>query len=98
MSPLLDKFSRNLSTSSIVAAAEMAVGTGVGLLLADRLGDKARQRVGLIVLISGLTATIPLLIGAGVRVNRKLGKGRRMRRSLESIRQDSGFPEDGDFY
>lgn len=98
MSPLLDKFSRNLSTSSIVAAAEMAVGTGVGLLLADRLGDKARQRVGLIVLISGLTATIPLLIGAGVRVNRKLGRGRRMRRSLESIRQDSGFPEDGDFY
>ncbi len=98
MSPLLDKFSHNLSATSIVAAAEMAVGAGAGLLLADRLGRTVRRRVGLVVLISGLTATIPLLIGAGVRINRKLGKGRRMRRSLESIRQDSGFPEDGDFY
>lgn len=95
---MLDKFSRNLSTSSIVAVAEMAVGAGVGLLLADRLGQKVRHRIGLIALIAGAAATIPLLIGAGVRVERQLGKGRRLRRSLESIRQDSGFPEDGDFY
>jgi len=95
---MLDRFSRNLSTSSIVAVAEMAVGAGAGLLLADRLGRKARQRVGLVALIAGVAASVPLLIGAGVRVERKLGEGRRQRRSLESIRQDSGFPEDGDFY
>ncbi len=98
MIPLLDKFSRNLSTSSIVAAAEMAVGVGVGLLLAGRLGRKARQRVGVVTLAAGLAATVPLLIGAGVRVDRKLGQGRRTRQSLESIREDSGFPDDGDFY
>lgn len=95
---MLDKFSRNLSTSSIVAVAEMAVGVGAGLLLAERLGRKVRQRVGLITLIAGLAATVPLLIGAGVRVDRKLGQGRRTRRSLETIRHDSGFPDDGDFY
>ncbi len=98
MTPLLDKFSRNLSATSVVAAAEMAVGVGAGLLLADSLGRGARQRVGIITLIAGLAATIPLLIGAGVRVDRKLGQGRRTRRSLETIRQDSGFPDDGDFY
>ncbi len=98
MTPLLDRFSQNLSTTSVVAAAEMAVGVGAGLLLADSLGRTARQRVGIIALIAGLAATVPLLIGAGVRVDRKLGQGRRTRRSLETIRQDSGFPDDGDFY
>lgn len=81
-----------------MAAAEMAVGVGVGLLLAGRLGRKARQRVGIVTLAAGLAATVPLLIGAGVRVDRKLGQGRRTRQSLESIREDSGFPDDGDFY
>lgn len=98
MDPLLDKFSRNLSASSVVAAAEMAVGVGAGLLVADRLSRKTRQQLGLLALIAGLAASVPLLIGAGVRVDRKLGKGRRTRRSLETIRQDSGFPDDGDFY
>jgi hypothetical protein len=82
----------------VAAAAEMAVGIGAGLLVADRLGNNARQRLGLIALVGGLAATIPLLIGAGVRVNRELGEGRRTRRRLETIRHDHGFAEDGEFY
>lgn len=98
MVPILDKFSRNLSATSVAAAAEMAVGVGAGLLVADQLGKTARQRLGLAILLAGLAATVPLLIGAGVRVNRELGEGRRTRRRLETIRQDHGFPDDGDFY
>lgn len=98
MADLLDRFSQNLSATSMAAAAEMAVGVGAGLLVADQLGRSARQRIGVIALVAGLAATIPLLIGAGVRVNRELGEGRRTRRRLETIRHDSGFPEDGDFY
>lgn len=98
MADLLDRFSQNLSATSVAAAAEMAVGVGAGLLVADQLGKSARQRIGVVVLIAGLAATIPLLIGAGVRVNRELGQGRRTRRRLETIRHDSGLPEDGDFY
>ncbi len=98
MADLLDRFSQNLSATSVAAAAEMAVGMGAGLLVADQLGKSARQRIGVVALIAGLAATIPLLIGAGVRVNRELGEGRRTRRRLETIRHDSGFPEDGDFY
>ncbi len=98
MATLLDKFSRNLSATSVAAAAEMAVGIGAGLLVADRLGNSARQRLGLIALVGGLAATIPLLIGAGVRVNRELGEGRRTRQRLETIRHDHGFAEDGEFY
>lgn len=71
---------------------------GAGLLVADQLGKSARQRLGVVVLLAGLAATIPLLIGAGVRVNRELGEGRRTRRRLETIRHDSGFAEDGEFY
>ena len=63
-----------------------------------QLGKGARQRLGVVVLLAGLAATIPLLIGAGVRVNRELGEGRRTRRRLETIRHDSGFAEDGEFY
>ncbi len=66
--------------------------------MADRLGRKTRQRAGLVVLAAGVAATIPLLIGAGVRVNRELGEGRLTRRRLETIRHDHGFPDDGDFY
>lgn len=98
MANVLDRFSRNLSATSLAAVAEMAVGAGAGLLLADQLGKSARQRVGVVVLLAGLAATIPLLIGAGVRVNRELGEGRRTRRRLETIRHDSGFAEDGEFY
>jgi hypothetical protein len=98
MADLLDRFSQNLSATSVAAAAEMAVGVGAGLLVADQLGKSARQRIGVVALIAGLAATIPLLIGAGVRVNRELGQGRRTRRRLETIRHDSGLPEDGDFY
>ena len=98
MADLLDSFSQNLSATSVAAAAEMAVGVGAGLLVADQLGKSARQRIGVVALIAGLAATIPLLIGAGVRVNRELGQGRRTRRRLETIRHDSGLPEDGDFY
>ena len=98
MAPLFDRLSQNLSGTSLAAAAEMAVGVGAGLLVADQLGKDARQRIGLVALIAGVAATIPLLIGAGVRVNRELGEGRRTRRRLETIRHDSGFAEDGDFY
>jgi len=98
MASLFDRLSQNLSGTSLAAAAEMAVGVGAGLLVADQLGKNARQRVGLVALIAGLAATIPLLIGAGVRVNRELGEGRRTRRRLETIRHDSGFAEDGEFY
>lgn len=98
MSLIFDRLSQNLSATSLAAAAEMAVGVGAGLLLADQLGKGARQRLGVVALVAGLAATVPLLIGAGVRVNRELGQGRRTRRRLETIRHDSGFPEDGDFY
>ena len=98
MAPLLERFTQNLSATSVAAAAEMAVGVGAGLLLADQLGKVSRQRLGFIALIAGLAASVPLLIGAGVRVNRELGEGRRTRRRLETIRHDHGFPDDGDFY
>lgn len=98
MAPLLDRFSRNLSATSVAAAAEMAVGVGAGLLVADQLGKDTRQRLGMVALIAGLAATVPLLIGAGVRVNRELGESRRTKRRLETIRHDSGFSDDGDFY
>jgi hypothetical protein len=98
MPALLDKFSQNLSATSVAAAAEMAVGIGAGLLLADQLGKNARRRLGVITLLAGIAATIPLLIGAGVRVNRELGQGRRSRRRLETIRGDHGFADDGDIY
>jgi hypothetical protein len=98
MASLFDRLSQNLSGTSLAAAAEMAVGVGAGLLVADQLGKGTRQRLGLVALIAGLAATVPLLIGAGVRVNRELGEGRRTRRRLETIRHDSGFAEDGDFY
>ena len=52
MANILDTLSRNLSATSLAAAAEMAVGVGAGLLVADQLGKGARQRLGVVVLLA----------------------------------------------
>lgn len=98
MPPIVDKFSRNLSITGVVAAAEMAVGFGIGVLVASRIKETLRQRVGVSVLAAGLAASIPVFIGAGLRVNRTLTRDSRARRRLDTIREDAGLAEDGEVF
>lgn len=98
MAPFVDKLSRNLSITGMVAAAELAVGFGVGTLVAGAMKDSTRQKVGTVVLAAGIAASIPVLIGAIVRLNHTLTEERRTRRQLDTIRHDAGLAEDGDVF
>ena len=58
----------------LIAGTRAALGAGVGLLLADRLSDRARRGAGRTLVAIGALSTIPILVGllGGAR-----GAGRR---------------------
>lgn len=88
----ISKFGENLPVTGLVAFSQAAMGFGVGLLVADKLGINARQRTAIAVIGAGLTAVIPFAAGIYDRVNHRAASERGMRRRLESIREDVGFP------
>jgi hypothetical protein len=47
---------------ALIAGTRAALGAGLGLLLADRLGDDQRKAVGWTLLLVGALSTIPLAI------------------------------------
>jgi hypothetical protein len=46
----------------MIAGTRAALGAGLGLLLADRLGDRERKAVGWTLFLFGAISTIPLAI------------------------------------
>ena len=46
----------------LVAATRVMLGAGLGLLLADRLGERRRDRIGRTLLAFGVLTTLPLAI------------------------------------
>ena len=52
----------------MIAGTRAALGAGIGLLLADRLGDRERKAVGWTLVLFGAISTIPLameVLGGG---------------------------------
>ena len=45
---------------AFIAATRALLGTGLGLLLADKLGRSSRHRVGLTLLAVGVLTTVPV--------------------------------------
>lgn len=95
MSPIsLNKFGDNLPVTGIVALSQAAVGFGVGLLLADKLGRSARQRTAIALIGAGAATILPLVAGIVTNVNNRPDSSRRMRQQLDGIREASGIAED----
>ena len=83
---------------SLVAVTQTAVGCGVGLLLAGKLGRTAQRTTALALFSVGVISTVPLVVDLfSKRLNRPHSE-RGMRRRLASIRGDSGFPEDAEVF
>lgn len=53
---------RELSTAQLmlIAGTRVALGAGLGLLIAPRLADERRQRVGWALFLAGAFSTVPL--------------------------------------
>lgn len=92
----ISKFGENLPVTGIVAASQAAVGLGVGLLLADKLEITARQRTAIALIGAGVAAVVPLVAGIYDRVSHRVSSERGVRRRLNSLREDVGFPADED--
>jgi hypothetical protein len=90
----ISKFGENLPVTGLVAFSQAAVGFGIGLLVADKLEITARQRTAIALIGAGVAAVIPFVAGIYNRVSHRSESERGMRRRLESIRGDVGFPGD----
>jgi hypothetical protein len=91
MSPVsLEKFGENLPVTGIVALSQAAVGFGVGLLVADKIGETARQRAAIALIGAGAATILPLVAGIITQINNRPDSSRRMRQQLEGIRRSVG--------
>lgn len=88
----------HLPITSIVAVTQTTVGCGIGLLLAGKLRRSARKNTALAMLAVGATTLLPVAISFFSKQINRPESERGMRRRLESIRHDSGMPEDADVY
>ena len=84
--------------ASLFALTQAAVGCGVGLLMAGRLG-RPTQKITAATLF-GLSALIATPVIVQVVTNAVSGPGsaRGERKRLETIRTDSGFPHQEEIY
>ena len=58
-----DKFGENLPVSGVVAFSQVAIGLGVGLLVADRIGENARRNAAFALLGIGVASIVPVIVG-----------------------------------
>jgi len=96
MSSFLNKFGENLPVTGVVALSQAAVGFGIGLLLADKLGNTARQRTALALIGAGAATVFPIVAGIVSNVNNRPDSSRNIRRQLEGIRRAHGVSSDDD--
>ena len=68
----LDKFGENLPVSGVVAFSQVAVGLGIGILVADRIGSNARRGLAIGLLSAGVATLVP--VSASVRANAARGR------------------------
>jgi hypothetical protein len=88
----------NVSITGLVALTQTALGFGIGLLLACKLARSARRATAISVISLGAVSALPLIYDLfAKRLNRPESE-RRMRKRLESIREDSGFSEDAEVF
>lgn len=80
----------------MLAAGKAAGGCAIGLLLADQLSKKTRQNVALSLLAVGAAAATPFIIACFLKKINLPESDRGMRRRLRSIREDTGFHDEGE--
>lgn len=75
---------------SLLAVAHGAIGCGVGLLLAGRLGCRAQRATATALLVLGAIATVPVVYGVLAKQLNRPESERGMKRRLASIRGGQG--------
>jgi hypothetical protein len=82
--------------TSLLAITQTAVGCGIGLLLAGKLGRPAQKTTATTMLSIGALLALPVVVMTIIRAVNRPESARGMRRRLDSIRRDSGFPDEAE--
>ena len=92
------RFTTEVPVQSLTAIAQNALSCGIGLLLAGKLRRKSQRNTAIAMLSVSVLCALPLVYELLSRRWRGPTTERGMRRRLESIRHDSGMPDDVDVF
>ena len=84
--------------SSLLAITQTAVGCGIGLLIAGKLGRPAQKTTAATMLSIGALLAMPWLVEAVLKRLIGPGSARGERRRLDRIRTDAGYPDDAEVF
>lgn len=88
----------NAARTGLLAVTQTALGCGAGLLIARSMRPTAQKITAWAILSLGLATTVPIVVDFVMKNVNHPGSERSMRKRLDSIRQDSGFPDEADIY
>jgi ABC-type Fe3+ transport system permease subunit len=84
--------------TSLLAVTQTAVGCGLGLLLGGKMSRSAQKTTAFTLLGVGALLALPAIVDAISDVIAGPDTERGARKSLDSIRHDSGLPDDAEVY
>jgi hypothetical protein len=84
--------------TSLLAVTQTAVGCGIGLLIAGKLGRPAQKTTAATMISVGALLALPVVVMAVIRSVNRPNSERGMRRRLDSIRRDSGYPDEVEIF
>ena len=84
--------------TSLLAITQTAVGCGIGLLLAGKLGRPAQKTTAASLLAVGALLAMPWVVENVLDRLNGPGSARGERRRLDRIRTDAGYPDDAEVF
>lgn len=87
-----------LPLDGLLTVTRTAFGLGIGMLVADRIKQPARQATAIALVSVGAIAAIPYLVKVAMTQINRPESERASRNRLRSIRDDYGYPSDHDVY
>lgn len=84
--------------TSLLAVTQTAVGCGLGLLLGGKMSRGAQKATAFSLLGIGALLALPAIVDAVTHVISGPATERGARKRLDSIRQDSGLPDDAEVF
>lgn len=84
--------------TSLLAITQTAVGCGLGLLLGGKMSRGAQKATAFSVLGVGAVLALPAIVDAVSHMISGPATARGAKKRLDSIRQDSGLPDDAEVF
>ncbi len=94
----IPKRPEDLPFEGLLTLTRTAFGLGLGLLVAERIRQPARQVTAIALVSVGAIAAVPYLVKITIAALNRPESERATRNRLRSIRDDHGYPSDHDVY